>query len=273
MAAKTMLEQLRGELEALKQKVTDLEAAKAKAIERLDAGIEKAKREYRDFLAEVTGSLGIPNLLEREEKRQAANRLRKQVYKLVLEGKTDEEILAATGAAPELLERVRSKGKSSEPDAPSIGRSGTRREQIRQRYLEGKAIGEIAEELGISKDNARVQVAALKRQGRLEERSEDVPATEGGKDADETDDDDGDSIEDLREEVARQQGGKRSAVARLPAIEASGHGHVAVVDRMGDGVTKPDETGHQHRVYRFVLSMADGHQHGLLAKEAPEGAA
>jgi hypothetical protein len=34
---------------------------------------------------------------------------------------------------------------------------------------------------------------------------------------------------------------------------------------MGDGHTIPDDTGHVHRVYRFVLSSAHNHTHDLVA--------
>ena len=40
------------------------------------------------------------------------------------------------------------------------------------------------------------------------------------------------------------------------------HAHRAKLDRIGEGVTQPDETGHQHRVFRFVVQELD-HGHAL----------
>jgi len=49
----------------------------------------------------------------------------------------------------------------------------------------------------------------------------------------------------------------------LATTPVEGHAHRGVTDRMGDGTTEPDATGHQHRVYRFVTSRMAGHAHGV----------
>lgn len=265
MATKTMLETLQQELAEKRQKVKDCDQALAKAKAEVDA-----------YVAKVAEALGLPNPVAREEKRQTTLAARKRVRSLLADGKTTAEIIdivmAGEGASKFDAETIgemvvklqKPTGQDATPEsrplrqAPESGERGYKRERIRQLFLEGKSRVEIAEELGIDKTNVNAHITQLRNSGKLP-RPEDVAAA--------GDDDDGDSIEDLREEVTRQQGGKRSAVARLSMIEQSGHVHVAVVDRMGDGVTQPDETGHQHRVCRFVLSMAAGHQHGLLAKE------
>jgi hypothetical protein len=86
-------------------------------------------------------------------------------------------------------------------------------------------------------------------------------------------DGDGDSLADLRAEVARQQAGARSAPVRLVTCRVNGHAHDVVVDRMGDGSTRPDSTGHGHRFYRFVSSQSNKHGHGLLVPSDLGGAA
>jgi DNA-binding CsgD family transcriptional regulator len=65
-------------------------------------------------------------------------------------------------------------------------------------------------------------------------------------------------------EVDRQQQGVKSKVVTLNTSTAKKHKHQAKVDRMGDGQTTVDSTGHVHRVFRFVLSAAQGHTHDLV---------
>ena len=61
-----------------------------------------------------------------------------------------------------------------------------------------------------------------------------------------------------------QQSGVRGTTVRLATTEVAGHTHEVVLDRMGDGSTQPDSTGHGHRFYRFDSSQANKHSHGLV---------
>ena len=160
---------------------------------------------------------------------------------------------------------------------PEDGKKGWKRERVLALHLEGKSKVDIASYMDISPESVSTHLSVLRRQGRLPSRgtsssSDDLqhhPAPSGEESSD--DDDDGDSVQDLREEVARQQGGDRNKTSRLAVVTHDEHEHVAVVDRMGDGQTTPDPTGHQHKIYRFVVGGALGedsvHRHGLLAKE------
>lgn len=74
----------------------------------------------------------------------------------------------------------------------------------------------------------------------------------------------GDSILALRAEVALQQAGVRSVAVHFATTPMNGHAHKVIVDRMGDGSTQPDSTGHGHRFYRFVSSQTNKHGHDLL---------
>jgi hypothetical protein len=171
---------------------------------------------------------------------------------------------------------------------PEAGKKGWKRERVRTMFLEGSSRREIADELDVSVECVGAHITQLRSQGRLPPAGESPAPAAGSKDAPGDDsgeaegeaegeggggDDDevGDSVAELREEVARQQDGNRSRAVRMPVAVGGGdhHDHVAVLDRMGDGTTVADETGHVHKVYRFVVGGCAGHRHGgLLAKEA-----
>jgi len=82
------------------------------------------------------------------------------------------------------------------------------------------------------------------------------------------DGDGGSALDKLRGEVMRQQAGVRSKPVHLNTAITRSHVHRVIVDRMGDGSTQPDESKHVHRIYRFVMSQADGHSHGITIPDA-----
>jgi hypothetical protein len=73
----------------------------------------------------------------------------------------------------------------------------------------------------------------------------------------------GASKEALQAEVPRRQQGIRGKVVILGSTKVNKHRHTIRVDRMGDGHTTPDNSGHVHRCYRFVLSEAHRHTHDV----------
>ena len=91
---------------------------------------------------------------------------------------------------------------------------------------------------------------------------EDAAKEESLEGGDEATDEPSASRESLQAEVTRQQGGIRGKVVILGTTLVKKHRHTIRVDRMGDGGTASDGSGHVHRCYRFVLSQAHGHSHG-----------
>lgn len=313
----SMIEVLQAELAERRQRVTQLEEAHAKLLEKSEVAVAEARRLVDDYVAKIAEALGLPNPVAREAKRIETLRVRKQVWDLFKGGKLAEEIAAELGVELPVVEEMVAKlknrlaksgqygkdggkddeeggeeggdendddrgekpgspGASSRPLRlpPEAGRRGWKRERVRVLYLEGKTRGEIADELGIDKSSVGSHIFQLQRAGLLEKTDDSPPAgsQQGTEPEPAPDDDDGDSVQDLREEVARQQGGNRNQPARLPTTEVAEHDHVALVDRMGDGETVPDENGHRHKIYRFVVGGSRGegtevHRHGLLAKD------
>ena len=293
-----VIEDLQAELAARRLVVEQLEETHAERIRQGEEAIAEARRQVDDYVAKIAESLGLPNPAAREAKRQETLRLRKQVQALARRGKEISEIAAELGVESEVVapiyakiaDKMRASGSRGRDGAgdsggedgsqlrlpPEAGQKGWKRERVRVLHWEGKTRGEIAKALDISKECVGAHITALRVQGRLEPAGSSTtlgdPPSSGSEDSQDDGADDGDSVQDLREEVTRQQGSSRTKAARLQAAEHDEHAHVAAVDRMGDGVTVPDESGHQHKIYRFVLGGArsegqDVHRHGLLAKE------
>lgn len=309
MAKKTtVLEELRSEVSKSRKRVEEcserlarvrVEAEKAmeRACSKAEQELARAKKEHDDLVSRIAVELGLPDPVARERKRLETlrhKRLRKKVAELLAQGKNVHEIHAELGldrTAEQLdfLKKLISEveGEKAARDVtgtgadkplrlpPEAGQRGWKRERVRVLYLEGKSRSEIADELEIDKTCVGSHLNALVRAGRLSlEKSPEKPGEPAKRVGEGDDSEAGDSLQDLRDEAARQQGGNRNKSVRLATTthsdEDADHDHAAVVDRMGDGVTVPDDTEHQHRVYRFVVGGAAGHRHGLLAKEAPE---
>lgn len=136
---------------------------------------------------------------------------------------------------------------------------------IKEEHL---TVDQVVEKLDMSRASVGQHVSLLRRKGRLpsaepvamekppERQVSSAPPFNAG-----------DMIETLRLDVARQcrESGNRVGPAFLEATMGGQkrHTHRIRVDRMGDGTTETDDTGHVHRVYRFVVSMADSHQHAV----------
>jgi len=149
-------------------------------------------------------------------------------------------------------------------------------------YKEGNAISDIAETLTITRNAADATVHRLRAKGLLPpasgaaEASSDQSTVASEQDQESEDDKtDGEEIPEGEEErgatkaelvaeVKRQQGGVTSKGATLKTTTVRRHRHQVKVDRMGDGQTAPDGSGHAHRCFRYVLSSAQGHEHDLV---------
>ena len=67
----------------------------------------------------------------------------------------------------------------------------------------------------------------------------------------------------LKEETVRRQRGGKCRVVEFITVATKNHVHVATVDHFGDGQTNNDATGHVHRLCRWEMIEAHGHDHGL----------
>jgi DNA-binding transcriptional ArsR family regulator len=167
---------------------------------------------------------------------------------------------------------------------------------VKRLSIAGKSPDEICELLDVSRASVGQHLGKLRRAGDLppadatteteaDEQEESEPAdaedaeetTEEDADEEETDGDteeptSGSPIAELRSEVERQ--GRQSDNRIGPFMLASTvggknrHRHRAKVDRMGDGFTLPDDSGHSHRVTKFVVIEAHRHDHGLVCSDS-----
>jgi hypothetical protein len=166
---------------------------------------------------------------------------------------------------------------------PGCASVGTRRDRIVELLGSGKSINEIADELGTRRALIDNDLSVLRRQGKIvdkgkpsemtsprdDDAEESDAETDGPEVPAETQDagEKGDSKDALMAEVTRQQGGIRGKVVILGCTVTKKHSHMFRVDRIGNGTTTPDSTGHGHHVYRFEISETDKHRHGLVAKK------
>lgn len=293
------IEGLQEELGKRQERVEACKKKHEEVVARCQRELEQAQAEVSQYVGMIAEALGLPNPAVREAKRMETLRLRKLVKKLHATGQEAAEIAAKIGAPLEdvisIVDKIVAKqgggdeGDSGQPEEesgkkplpgkplrlpPEAGQKGWKRERVRTLYLEGKVIGEVADAMDISKESVYTHINILRRLGRLPAKENGTPTAPGAPrspEADDGDDESGDSIADLREELARQQGGNRNAAGRMPTTLGGEppHDHVAVVDRMGDGQTAPDETEHNHKVYRFVVGRNAGHGHGGLLAKTP----
>lgn len=287
--AKSMISDLQAELAQKRKRVEECEAALAtertaaeeyvkKKIGKAEAELDEAKRDVEAFVATIAQALGLPNPTAA---REAKIRL-KRVRELVADGKAEAEIAAELGVtlaivAADVARLTPRRGEGGDATEPEEGQRGWKRDQVRRLALEGKSNSEIAQMLGIPATSVNAHRNQLRMQGKL-------PAPESHVDHDDEIAEHhlppktrtppqsvtGDILEVLRAEVVRQQGTQRAKAVKLIAAHHEGHTHRVLVDRMGDGCTQADDTGHIHRVYRFVVTMGSKHQHGLSVPTAAE---
>jgi hypothetical protein len=298
MKKMSMIEELQAELASRREKVAKCEAKIAQAAERGKIELEAARREVDQYVAKIAEALGLPNPATREAKRLETLKIKRDVRELVKRGIPISQMAEELGLSEEVLlpivdkvsRKVKPTRSSKENDEPAeggipgkpprlppeAGQKGWKRKKVLELYLAGKTNGEIADALDITKECVYQHVRLLKIAGDISGDSRPsggaaAEAPEGDEEAEESEgadqDDDGDTVQDLREEVARQQDGQRTKAARLCTTHHGDHDHSVLVDRMGDGQTMPDQTGHDHKVYRFVVGKNAKHGHGLLAKE------
>jgi hypothetical protein len=262
---------------ALEKERTDAEEYVAKKVARAQAALEEARRDVDEYVSKVSSVLGIPDpAVARRTKLR-----RKKVRELLDQDKTAEEIARETGEPLEVVREdlARLDGSDSGEEGGAPQKRGWKREQVRRLLADGLTVEDVAGRLGMTVVNVRAHAYQLKLKGQLPEARSPVPLGKttspnpaapqattsppprgpGAPPAT------GDLVEALRAEVARQQGGQRAKAASLLTTPTHGHSHRVMVDRLGDGTTQVDETGHVHQVHRFVVSLAADHQHGLRA--------
>jgi DNA-binding CsgD family transcriptional regulator len=192
---------------------------------------------------------------------------------------------------------------SPPPRKPARQPERPREEQVFELTKQGKKANAIAEQLDVSQQTVYVHLASLRRQGRLPALTRDAtPANSGAtgrsgqatstptpepKEAPrasqavppatppepQTPPDGqpttrGSKIEDLRAYAVRQCRVNGTPAGPVTFLVTTGgkpaHVHRAKVNRMGDGKTERDDTGHHHEVSRFVLREAFAHDHALM---------
>jgi len=230
-----LIADLKAEMEVRNQRVRDLEERKAARIRDCNTALEAAKADRDTFAAQIAIELG--------------------------------------------LKKVGGGGRKSRPKPPEQGSKG---ERVLELYRQGKSRRETAEAMGISIASVYAHISDLRTSGHLVDvdpatvsessnPDQDEPKAGPPEDAPEElqtietqtapSSERGSSKDDLLAAVARQQNGIRGKVVILSTTAAKGHRHTIRVDRMGDGHTTPDDSGHVHRCYRFGLSGEHGHTH------------
>jgi DNA-binding transcriptional ArsR family regulator len=215
---------------------------KRKKVEKCEKALDCARADVESYVNKIADALGLKKPMKRGPKPKAER-------------------------APDEQEPDSRVAPAKPPSALS------KREQVRLLYLDGKTVGEMATELDTTKPAIYQHLHDLRKSGLIEPREpattpNDLPSEEPSE-PDDGDEEDGASVADLRDEVARQQAGSRSKPVKIMACASQKHTHLVLVDRMGDGQTQPDETGHFHKIYRFVSSQAKGHSHNLRISAAP----
>jgi hypothetical protein len=285
---KSIVDDLKAELAQKRAFVTECEEALAKEraaaeehvakkVAKAEENLRKAREEVESVVSEVAQTLGLPDVVLARKTKQR----RRRVRELLAQHETLEQIAAETG---EPLEVVKDDvARLSKGSKKGVTKRVWTRTRVCELLQAGHTPEEVAEELDLTAQEVDAHVEKLRSMGKLnvalerrpsrpageesprraavEERSEKAAAAAGSSHQPPTSA--GDDVGDLRREVARQQAGSPAKAAQLLASPTSGHGHVVLVDRMGDGTTQSDGTGHVHKVYRYVVSLAAGHQHGL----------
>jgi len=299
--AKSMIAGLQAELAAKRKTVKRCEEtlesvreAAEKYVERRVArakgALDSARAELDRYVRKVAQALGLPHPAAAREARARLRRVRD----LLDEGKSAEQIAKELNAPLALIKvdvgrlRSRDQGESDDDNAGPRGEvtsapkgKASKKERVRELFEQGLAVGEIAEKMGIGKSSVYGHICLLRKEGRLPKQQAypptpaaasqaparpappEAPTPHAPRPPQQPRPIEGDKLEELRIEVARQQGGNRAKAAKLSTTSHEDHEHEALVDRMGDGSTLEDDTGHRHRIYRFVVSVANQHQHGL----------
>jgi DNA-binding CsgD family transcriptional regulator len=228
---------------------------------------------------------------------------RELVCKLALAGKDLDAIAAAVGISchcvrMHILALKRQGRLDRTTPNPTRHPAVSREEQVFALVKQGKKPKEIAEAIDMSLSAVSFHTSTLRKKGRLppvvrestapaapalvarnaavpakpEAREEEQPAAEPMAASEAVEELPVSTREALRAEAARQcraNGAPAGPALFMTTLAGKKkHAHRGKVNRMGDGVTEPDESGHQHRVYRFEVQPVDvgdsSHQHFLV---------
>lgn len=145
------------------------------------------------------------------------------------------------------------------------------RDAVLRLTKEGFAPDQVAETLTVSRGTVGAHIGFLRREGLLAEASRPSPAPLLSVDGDASEPatacEPGDPPDVLRADAVQQC--RRNNTPAGPCLFTTTlggrrkHAHRAKLDRMGEGHTEPDETGHVHRVSKFVVQDYQRHGHGL----------
>ena len=282
--------------------------AKDERVRTCEEALTAAKSDRDAFAKNIAEQLGITTAPQGADRSVIARDRRDKVAQLHEAGKSILEIVAELKTTRALVDndlgKLRKAGrignKSPEPtesvpastaDSTNRGPNGvdalpTAERRVYELASRGMNPGEIANRLQTSIACVYTHTSNLRKKGLLPAKA-DVNADEAGEEPEndaEPEDEHGEpeiddgrqdsnekgaSKEALQAEVARQQGGIRGKVVLLGCTPTKQHRHTVRVDRMGDGHTTPDASGHVHRCYRFALSEAQRHTHDVtIAKGA-----
>ena len=267
---------------------------KRKKVERCEEALATARADVESYVAKISEALGI------KKSKKPGPKPREESPGSAIPGSATRAS-GPPGSATRASGPPGSATRVSDP--PGSATRSFKRSEVLRLFLDGRSRTEISDELRVSMASVYQHLSQLRKEGRLlsvehepeghepegqdpeghnpesngletptlsSSNAQEAAALIGVQHGDGDDDSDGrgrgggDSILALRAEVALQQAGVRSAPAHFVTTAVNGHFHKVVVDRMGDGSTQPDSTGHGHRFYRFVSSQTNKHVHDLL---------
>jgi hypothetical protein len=255
--ARTPFAELQEEIEKRRKAVGQAKEALDQTVERMKAKVVAAQQELDAFIAQVRSALGLKAPAKPGPKPKAPTKQGLDAFIAQVRGTLGPKAPKAADPPPQ---------ESSGPP-PELSRA----ERVRLLYNEGKSVKEMAAALETTNQAIYQHLSTLRSKGLIQPRepasppqpetaSDGEPAPYVGAG--------GMSIPALREEVSRQQNGHRNKAVLLKTTVCQGHQHVVLVDRMGDGQTTPDDSGHSHKIYRFVASQTAGHGHQLCTQVA-----
>lgn len=230
--------------------IDDIERLVQERYDALVAIVEKARRDLEEaetalasFRSRMVAKIGVTTAGKSAQKQRAD---RQRVVKALLdEGLSRAEIVRRTGIIDHLvgydIDCIR---KGRRPKGTKVYADGRAPES-------GSESAEPAAREPVDVDEEDPEVDEIESE---EEDSSEAVTPEKTEEV-------GASKEALLAEVTRQQNGIRGKVVILGTTTTKNHRHTIRVDRMGDGQTVVDGSGHVHRCERFVLSAAHGHVH------------
>ena len=281
-----ILTNLQSEIDKRLSKIEVAKTARDTALASNQAVVDAAQAEYDSFIDQIASSLKIAR--PSGQSRETVERRQAKVRELYKNGKTAPEIAVELGVQAKTVHNDLRKLRNNKQISDDSSLLAPQATKILELFREGEAVTDIADVLKITTAEVKLTVDSLRSRGLLPPAGEEpAPATasradesddseESEKSDDAVDDNNSDvdnessdrpaTREQLMAEVTKQQLGIKSKVAVLQTTVVRKHTHKVKVDRMGDGQTIPDSSGHAHRCYRFVLSEAHKHTHDLVVR-------